>query len=235
MSYLLLLHRHLPGLPLLLAVNRGGPGPSRPLTRPGLRLGRHALLGSWDRATGRVWVAVGDQGLVAALVCSGLDTLGPPPGPPDLVAQVLEAGTAREGARLLAGGTGDHPPFRLVLADLEEAWLVQAGAEAAGVEVRELARGVTALSPSQGPGVLTPADLPLGPAGRAWWAGGMDRPERWEAADFRLQAVEGGGRVEATAVVGLTGVGPPRGILSFATGAGPERELLDYANLYRRF
>jgi len=96
---------------------------------------RPHVTGGLDRLAGGTWLAVGDQGMVAA-VMNRAGSLGPAPGMRsrgDLPLLALDHASAAEAAEHLAGRNAElYRPFNLVVADAAQAfWLARREADEA--------------------------------------------------------------------------------------------------------
>jgi uncharacterized protein with NRDE domain len=133
MCTLVVLHRAIPGVPLVVAANRDeylarrSEGPALRRTPGGI-----AVVAPRDARGGGTWLGVSARGLFAALT----NVAGEPPDPERrsrglLVLDALEAGSAREAAeqaRTMASGR--YNAFNLFVADAGEAWGVTCRDEA---------------------------------------------------------------------------------------------------------
>jgi uncharacterized protein with NRDE domain len=127
MCTLVVLHRAVPGVPLLVAANRDeyfdrrAEGPALRRTPGGV-----AVLAPRDVQGGGTWLGLSARGIFAAVT----NVAGAAPDPSRrsrglLVLDALEAPTAREAARRAeAAGSGSHNPFNLFVSDGEDAWCV---------------------------------------------------------------------------------------------------------------
>lgn len=134
MCTLVVLHRAVPGLPLLVAANRDeffdrrAQGPALWRTPGGT-----ALLAPRDVEGGGTWLGLSARGVFAAV--TNVSVAAPDPRRRSrglLVLDALEAAGAREAAqRVEAAGTGRHNPFNLFVSDGDEAWCVSSRGDAA--------------------------------------------------------------------------------------------------------
>jgi uncharacterized protein with NRDE domain len=138
MCTLVVLHRAIPGVPLLVAANR-----DEFLTRrsegPALRRtpGGVAVVAPRDARGGGTWFGINSGGLFAALT----NVAGEEPDPARrsrglLVLDALEAGSARQAAdRAQSTASGRYNPFNLFVADAREAYGVTCRGEARGLRL----------------------------------------------------------------------------------------------------
>lgn len=138
MCTLVVLHRAIPGVPLLVAANRDeffarrSEGPALRRTPGGI-----AVVAPRDARGGGTWLGVNSHGLFAALTNVG----GEEPDPARrsrglLVLDALESETAAEAASRIEGmGADRHNPFNLCVADAREAWGVSSRGEALRVRL----------------------------------------------------------------------------------------------------
>jgi uncharacterized protein with NRDE domain len=129
MCTLVVLHRAVPGVPLLVAANRdefydrGAEGLALRTTPGGV-----AVLAPRDARGGGTWLGLSARGLFAAVT----NVAGTAPDPARrsrglLVLDVLEAGDAREASALAeAAGAARYNPFNLFVSDGREAWCASA-------------------------------------------------------------------------------------------------------------
>lgn len=150
MCTLVLLHRPGHEWPLIVAANR-----DEMADRPSRPPGRHwperpETLGGLDELSGGSWLGMNDHGVLAA-VLNRRGSLGPAPGKRsrgELVLEALDHADAAAAAWALA----DLDPlayrsFNLVIADDRAAfWLRHLGAEAEGIEMMRLPRGLSMLT-----------------------------------------------------------------------------------------
>ena len=133
MCTLVVLHRAIPGVPLVVAANRDeflarrSEGPALRRTPGGI-----AVVAPRDARGGGTWLGVSARGIFAALT----NVAGEPPDPERrsrglLVLDALEAGSAREAAeRTRSLASGRYNAFNLFVADFHEAWGVSCRGEA---------------------------------------------------------------------------------------------------------
>lgn len=138
MCTLVVLHRAIPGVPLLVAANRDeflarrSEGPALRRTPGGV-----AVVAPRDARGGGTWFGVSSQGLFAALT----NVAGEAPDPARrsrglLVLDVLEAGSAKEAAdHAQSTAPGRYNPFNLFVADAREAYGVTCRGEARGLRL----------------------------------------------------------------------------------------------------
>jgi len=141
MCTLIVLHRCVPGRPLVVAANRDEFF-ARPAEGPAIRATRRGrVVAPRDLEAGGTWVGLSDQGVFAGLTNlrpvaseSGSAALGgeadgaaqaPLRSRGEVVMAALEARTAEEAATALAAlAPGLHNPFQLLVADARAAWLI---------------------------------------------------------------------------------------------------------------
>lgn len=131
MCTLVVLHRAIPGVPLLVAANRDeffarrSEGPALRRTPGGV-----AVVAPRDARGGGTWLGISSTGIFAALTNVG----GVEPDPARrsrglLVLDCLEAPSAKEAAdRAQSVESGSYNPFNLLLADGQDAYAVTGGA-----------------------------------------------------------------------------------------------------------
>jgi hypothetical protein len=129
MCTVVVLHRPGARWPLILGANR-----DEMTGRPAAPPARHwpdrpHATGGLDRLAGGTWLAVGDQGMVAAIM-NRVGSLGPAPGMRsrgELPFMALDHASAAEAAEHLAGRRAHlYRPFNLVVADAAQAfWLAR--------------------------------------------------------------------------------------------------------------
>ncbi len=127
MCTLVVLHRAIPGVPLLVAANRDeffarrAEGPALRRTPGGV-----ALVAPRDARCGGTWLGVSARGVFAGL--TNVAGAEPDPGRRSrglLVLEMLEAGSAREAAEQASSlASGDYNPWNLVVGDRSEAYAV---------------------------------------------------------------------------------------------------------------
>ncbi|MEX0758724.1 MAG: NRDE family protein [Tistlia sp.] len=150
MCTLVLLRRPEHDWPLILGANR-----DEMVDRPSRPPGRHwpdrpEVVGGLDALSGGSWLAMNDQGVLAA-VLNRRGSLGPAAGKRSRGELALEALDHAEAAAA-AWALGDLDPgayrsFNLVIADERDAfWLRNRGEEAEGIEVMPLPRGLNMLT-----------------------------------------------------------------------------------------
>ncbi len=133
MCTLVVLHRAIPGVPLLVAANRDeffarrSEGPALRRTPGGV-----AVVAPRDARGGGTWLGISSTGLFAAL--TNVAGAEPDPGRRSrglLVLDSLEAPSAKEAAeRAQSVESGSYNPFNLLVADGQEAYAVTGGREA---------------------------------------------------------------------------------------------------------
>lgn len=134
MCTLIVLHRCVPGRPLVVAANRDEflDRPAEGFSLRASRTGR--IVAPRDLEAGGTWVGLSDRGVFAGLtnlrpldasagsagtLRSGLKTRG------EVVTAALEAECATDAAEMLSNlGEGAYNPFQLLVADGRDAWLV---------------------------------------------------------------------------------------------------------------
>jgi uncharacterized protein with NRDE domain len=180
MCTLVVLHRAIPGVPLLVAANRDeffarrSEGPALRRTPGGV-----AVVAPRDARGGGTWFGISSSGLFAALTNVG--GVEPDPGRRSrglLVLDSLGAASAKEAAEQAQSvGSGSYNAFNLFLADGREAYAVTSGRE-----VRS---------------------LHLEPGAHVIGNGALDRPPTPKVARLREQAerIVGAGLPEALAVL----------------------------------
>jgi len=199
-----------PDFPLVLGAFRRGGEPGD-WSRPGVRVGRIPVLGSWEKARGRLWIGLGRRGIAGA--CWGSLPSR------EILLPGLEAESLSEGieacSEALAGGDLS-PTTGVVLASREGAWACRAGEEG-----RTLDRGAAFFPAWDG-------------KGEAFLLEGLDFP----GAALRWMEEKGGtssgSPAVAAALVALKSGSDPSGKFLFAPGTPGAREFLDYSNLLRR-
>ena len=127
MCTLVVLHRAIPGVPLLVAANRDeffarrAEGPALRPTPGGL-----AVVAPYDARGGGTWLGLNARGLFAGL--TNVAGAGPDPGRRSrglLLLEALEAGSAREAAeRTRTVARDDYNPWNLFVGDGREAFAV---------------------------------------------------------------------------------------------------------------
>jgi uncharacterized protein with NRDE domain len=138
MCTLVVLHRAIPGVPLLVAANRDeflarrSEGPALRRTPGGV-----AVVAPRDARGGGTWLGVNARGLFAALT----NVAGDEPDPARrsrglLVLDALEAGSPKEAAaRVQSESPRRYNPFNLFVADAGEAYAVTCRGEARGLRL----------------------------------------------------------------------------------------------------
>ncbi|MBW2495795.1 MAG: NRDE family protein [Deltaproteobacteria bacterium] len=139
MCTLIVLHRCVPGRPLVVAANRDE-FYARPAEGPAIReTGVGKILAPVDLEAGGTWLGLNERGVFAGLTnlrpwtaTDGTETLDPSAlansgqrSRGEVVMSALEARSAAEAARRLERLEVDaYNPFQLVVADAQEAWLI---------------------------------------------------------------------------------------------------------------
>ena len=139
MCTLIVLHRCVPGRPLVVAANRDE-FYARPAEGPAIReTGVGKILAPVDLEAGGTWLGLNERGVFAGLTnlrpwtpTDGTETLDPSAlantgqrSRGEVVMSALEACSAAEAARRLERLEVDaYNPFQLVVADAREAWLI---------------------------------------------------------------------------------------------------------------
>lgn len=149
MCVVVLCHQVVGDFPIVLGMNRDE-FLSRPAEPPAVRRGRIPFVAPRDLERGGTWIGTNAAGVVCAL--TNRDESPPPPGRPSrgaLVVEALSCGSAAVARTAVEerARSDPPPPFRLLVADLHDALLLE-GPEP--FEVRRLEPGVHLVSHRHG-------------------------------------------------------------------------------------
>lgn len=146
MCTVVVLHRPGNAWPLVLAANRDEMA-DRPWKPPAHHWpDRPHVTGGLDRLAGGTWMALNDDGVVAA-VLNRYGSLGPQPGKRsrgELPLEALDHATAADAAEALADlDPAAYRPFNMVVADAADVFWLKNDGESARVAVRPVPPGVS--------------------------------------------------------------------------------------------